>query len=293
MPADTPNDPRPYLVEARLREDLVDDPAEPTLSRALLALRAEPAPDVSPSRLDRLLMAVHAAQDTAVVADPPPAIVAGGGWPVGLLRAARSQAAVVPLPFYAAGVLVLLLGVLAGHLWSDPRFSPLLCTAPPLAVLGVAYAFRALANGMDELERACPVDPLELAISRLVVVLGLDVLLSLALLPWNAGYPVVGGSGIALLLDWLAPLLLCSGVTLLASGRFGVLSGAAAGLLLWVAYVLLHILAVTDQMAIGSGLVIGPAQLLPLWSLSLVAGGVCFAVALRRIGGLAPTRITA
>ena len=293
MPADTPNDPRPYLVEARLREDLVDDPAEPTLSRALLALRAEPAPDVSPSRLDRLLMAVHAAQDTAVVADPPPAIVAGGSWPMGLLRAARSQAAVVPLPFYAAGVLVLLLGVLAGHLWSDPRFSPLLCTAPPLAVLGVAYAFRALANGMDELERACPVDPLELAISRLVVVLGLDVLLSLALLPWNAGHPVAGGSGIALLLDWLAPLLLCSGVTLLASGRFGVLSGAVAGLLLWVAYVLLHILAVTGQVALGSGLVIGPAQLVVLWALSLTVGAGCFAVALRRIGGLAPTRITA
>ena len=267
-------------VEALLRQDLNAAPA-PAVQRALRALRTAPAPDPGPAHLSTVLAAVHAAQDQAAAADLLPGNGPRAGTSASLLAALRSQLPVVGLPFWLACALVIALGVFIGNLWLQPLVSPLLLTAPPLAALGVGYAFRALDAGMAELERACPIRPVELALSRLLLVVGFDLALALLLMPWNTGAPLVSGGDIGLILDWLAPLLLCSGVSLLGTQRYGVLAGTLGGLSLWGVYVGLHVL-------VGQGvLALSVLQGLVVWGLFLAGGLLCVVVALRQIGRMA------
>jgi hypothetical protein len=264
--------------EARLRHDLGDAP--PALAGALHALAERPLPAPGPAHLARVLTAVHAAQDQARMAELLPPGRRRAGTRASLLAAIRSQIPVVGLPFWLACAVVIVLGVLASSLWFTPLVSPLLLTAPPLAALGVGYAFRAIDTGMAELERACPAHPVELALARLLLVVGADLALALLLLPWNAGPPLVGGGTVSLILDWLAPLLLCSGVSLLCTQRYGVLAGTSAGLGLWGVYVGLHLL-------VGQGvLALSVLQGLVLWGLLLGGGLLCMALALRQVGDL-------
>lgn len=274
MPADQIDRDR---LAALLRRDL-DDMPSPDLQRALRALRTAPAPDAGPAHLSTVLAAVHAARDQAAAAELLPARPPRRGPSASLLAAMRSQLPVVGLPFWLACALVIVLGVFIGNLWLQPLVSPLLLTAPPLAALGVGYAFRAVDAGMAELERACPAHPVELALSRLLLVVGFDLALALLLLPWNTGAPLVSGGDASLILDWLAPLLLCSGVSLLGTQRYGVLTGTLGGLGLWGIYVGLHIL-------VGQGiLALSMMQGLAVWGLFLITGLICVVVALRQVG---------
>lgn len=271
-------DPRvgPEHREARLRHDFGEAP--PALAGALRALAAQSLPAPDAAHLARVLDAVHTAQDQALMADLLPAHRPRLGTSASLLAAIRSQIPVVGLPFWLACAVVIVLGVLAGRLWLDPFVSPLLLTAPPLAALGVGYAFRAVDTGMAELERSCPAHPVELALARLLLVVGFDLLLALLLLPWNAGAPLVSGGAAGLILDWLAPLLLSSGVSLLGTQRYGVLAGTSAGLSLWGVYLGLHLLV--DQGVLALSLLQG----LVLWFLLLAGGLACLALALRQVG---------
>jgi hypothetical protein len=273
-------DPRigPDQLEARLRHDLGEAP--PELAGALHALAVRPLPEHRPAHLARVLDAVRAAQDQAAMTDLQPARRLPAGSSASLLAAIRSQIPVVGLPFWLGCAAVIVLGVLAGSLWLDPVVSPLLLTAPPLAALGVGYAFRAIDTGMAELERACPAHPVELALARLLLVVGFDLVLALLLLPWNAGTPLVSGGDVGLILDWLAPLLLSSGVSLLCTQRYGVLAGTSAGLGLWGVYLGLHLLV--DQGVLALSVLQG----LVVWFLLLAIGLVCLALALRQVGRL-------
>jgi len=263
-------------LDARLRYDLGE--ASPDLAGALRATRARPLPAPGPPHLAQVLAAVHTAQDRAVAADLLPAGRPRVGTAASLLAAMRAQLRVVGLPFWLACALVIGLGVLAGNLWLQPLVSPLLLTAPPLAALGVGYAFRAMDTGMAELERACPAHPVELALARLLLVVGFDLALAVLLMPWNTGTPLVSGGDMDLILDWLAPLLLSSGVSLVGTQRHGVLAGTSAGLGLWGIYVGLHVL-------VGQGvLALSALQGLVVWGLLLAGGLVCMAMALRQVG---------
>jgi hypothetical protein len=83
------------------------------------------------------------------------------------------------------------------------------------------------------LELACLPSPLQLAMARLVIVLGYDVGLGLALslALW------VGGAGqvLALTLSWLMPLLLVAGLALLLSLRLSVQVAASLAYGSWLA----------------------------------------------------------
>ena len=263
-------------LDARLRCDLGEAPLG--LADALRAARVRPLPAPGPTHLAQVLAAVHTARDRAAAADLLPVSRPRAGTVASLVAAIRSQIPVVGLPFWLACALVIVLGVLVGNLWFQPLVSPLLLTAPPLAALGVGYAFRAVDAGMAELERACPAHPVELALSRLLLVVGFDLALALLLLPWNTGASLVSGGDAGLILDWLAPLLLSSGVSALGTQRYGVTAGTLGGLSLWGVYVGLHVLV--DQGALAVSLLQGVV----VWGLFLAVGLVCFVVALRQVG---------
>jgi len=263
-------------LDARLQCDLGEAP--PDLAAALRAARARPLSAPGPTHLAQVLAAVHTARDRAAAADLLPASQPRAGTIASLVAAIRSQVPVVGLPFWLACALVIVLGVLVGNLWLQPLVSPLLLTAPPLAALGVGYAFRAVDAGMAELERACPAHPVELALSRLLLVVGFDLAFALLLLPWNTGASLVSGGDAGLILDWLAPLLLSSGVSALGTQRYGVMAGTLGGLSLWGVYVGLHVLV--DQGALALSVLQGVV----VWGLFLAVGLMCFVVALRQGG---------
>ncbi len=89
---------------------------------------------------------------------------------------------------------------------------------PLLAVLALSDVLRGLRLRVLELELSCPLSPARLILARLVVALGYDlglgILMSLALGVSAAQTPLP-----ALVLHWLAPLLLVAGVALLLSVR--------------------------------------------------------------------------
>ena len=86
---------------------------------------------------------------------------------------------------------------------------------------------------MLELELVCLPSPLQLAIARLVIVLGYDVELSLALslLLWAGG----SGQVLALTLSWFTPLLLVAGLALLLSLRLSIQAAASLAYGSWLA----------------------------------------------------------
>jgi len=71
--------------------------------------------------------------------------------------------------------------------------------------------------------------------------------------------------------------LLCSGVSLLGTQRYGVLAGTLAGLGVWSVYVGLHVLVAQGVLALSV------LQGLALWGLLLATGLLCVVVALRQI----------
>ena len=86
---------------------------------------------------------------------------------------------------------------------------------------------------MLELELVCLPSPLQLAVARLVIVLGYDLGLGLALslVLWTGGT----GQVLALTLAWLMPLLLVAGLALLLSLRLSVQAAALLAYGSWIA----------------------------------------------------------
>lgn len=249
-------------------------PADPVLASVVARLRGVEGPGSESDRRGRMLVAVRHTQDLDAARAPAayPGVTGHSLW-----RAVRAQVEVVRLPLIAAAVLLLLVGVALGPLWLRPICTPLLALAPPIAVLGVGYAFRSLDGGMRELECACPVRPIELALSRLIVVVGCDTALSL-LLPFNAGHALLGGVGAGLILDGLAPLLLASGASLLATQRFGSLVAVELGMLIWLGFVASHVL-------IGSGTIsITETAGIAVWTGSTALGLGSFVVGVALFG---------
>ena len=84
--------------------------------------------------------------------------------------------------------------------------------------------------------------------------------------------------GAGLILDWLAPLLLASGASLLATQRFGSLVAVELGMLIWLGFVALHVL-------IGSGTIsITETAGLAVWTGSTALGLSSFVVGVALFG---------
>jgi hypothetical protein len=151
-----------------------------------------------------------------------------------LLEMARVQVSILRPSFWLVSVAVTLLGAYVELApWDADSVLIVRAITPLLAFLGITAMFRGPGLRTLECEIACPPTALQLAIARLVVVLGYDIVLGqcLGLALWLHGpRDAQGGlSFLALTLHWLVPLLLVSGLALVLSLRFpaAVASGIA------------------------------------------------------------------
>ena len=145
-----------------------------------------------------------------------------------LLATAHAQVSLFGLGFWLVSALITLVGVGAVVVLRNvvPDQALMLqalvlrISGPLLAFLGTIVAFRGRRVRVLEFELVCLPSPLQLAIARLVIVLGYDVGLSLALslLLWASG----SGQVLALTLSWFTPLLLVAGLALLLSLRLSI-----------------------------------------------------------------------
>jgi hypothetical protein len=158
-----------------------------------------------------------------------------------LLGTACAQVSLFGPGFWLVSALITLVGVGAvvvlRNVVPDQAFVlqalVLRISGPLLAFLGTIVAFRGRGARVLELELVCLPSPLQLAIARLVIVLGYDVGLSLALslLLWAGG----SGQVLALTLSWFTPLLLVAGLALLLSLRLSIQVAASLAYGSWLA----------------------------------------------------------
>ena len=153
-----------------------------------------------------------------------------------LLATARAQVSLFGPEFWLISALVTLLGLVLGRVVPDQALV-LRISGPLLAYLGTLVAFRGRGARVLELELVCLPSPLQLALARLVIVLGYDVSLgfALSLALWAGG----SGQVLALTLAWLMPLLLVAGLALLLSLRLSMQAAASLAYASWLAFLVI------------------------------------------------------
>lgn len=158
-----------------------------------------------------------------------------------LLTTARTQVSLFRPGFWLVSALITLLGagVVFSNVISDQALVLRIC-GPLLAFLGTIIAFRGREARVLELELVCLPTPLQLALIRLVIVLGYDVGLGLALsfALWAGG----SGQVLTLTLAWLMPLLLVAGLALLLTLRFPVQTAVSLAYGSWLAFLAIETL---------------------------------------------------
>ncbi|MBO0783528.1 MAG: hypothetical protein J2P37_32350 [Ktedonobacteraceae bacterium] len=150
-----------------------------------------------------------------------------------LLALARAQVSLFGPGFWLVSALITLIGVVVVLSKVLPDQGLVLrASGPLLAYLGTIVAFRGRRAQILELELACLPSPLQLTLARLVIVLGYDIGLSLALslALWAGGTEQV----LALTLTFLMPLLLVAGLALLLTLRLSVTASAGLSYGLWL-----------------------------------------------------------
>lgn len=221
-------------LRERLRE-LDATPAEIAAWTPLVRRLAEwPEGHITPADQRHLLsvleqaIPLHAAVRQAIREQTPRRVTA-------LLITARTQVRLFGLGFWLVSALITLLGaaVVLGKMIPDQELA-LRVSGPLLAYLGTIVAFRGRGARVLELELVCLPSPLQLAIARLVIVLGYDVGLSLvlSLVLWAGG----SGQVLTLTLAWFMPLLLVAGLALLLMLRFSVRTASAVAYGSWLAF---------------------------------------------------------
>lgn len=154
-----------------------------------------------------------------------------------LLETARAQVSLLRLPFWAASVVITLLGIWAVFVLPPAAHTLVLhALGPLLAALGVAAAFRSAGTGTLEVELACPASPVQLTLARLLVVLGYDAGLTLLLGLWLWIGPGIALAGLAA--AWFAPLLLVAGVALMLTLRLPAALAASLAYAGWLGVLL-------------------------------------------------------
>jgi hypothetical protein len=265
---------RPEQLAEALREQGVAPEELANLVPAVHCLSEWQAPRPSPADTQRLLVQLA----TALPALSPVRQAirahrqrqgAGVRW---LLATARIQVSLFGPAFWLVSALVTLLG--AGVVLSKvlPDQGLLLrASGPFLAYLGTSIAFRGRTARALECELVCPPSAVQLALARLVVVLGYDVALGLALslALWVGGTEQVA----ALMLSWFMPLLLVAGLALVLSLRLSIQVAASLAYGGWLAALamdanvnlpLLRLTPATDALLGGIGLALLAVALLRL-----------------------------
>jgi len=157
-----------------------------------------------------------------------------------LLATARAQVSLFGPAFWLVSALITLLGIWVVLSKELPDQELVLrASGPLLAYLGTTIAFRGSGRKVLELELVCLPSPLQLVMARLVIVLGYDIGLSLALslLLWLGG----AGQVLALTLSWLMPLFLITGLALLLSLRLSTQAAASLAYGSWLAFLAIGI----------------------------------------------------
>lgn len=198
-----------------------------------------------------------------------------------LLEIARAQVSIFHPTFWVLSAAVMLVGA-AAMLSNASLDQSLLLRAigPFLAYLGTTTAFRGGGLRVLEFELACPPSPIQLALARLVIVLGYDVGLGLlvSLMLWAQDKT----SFLTLTLHWLMPLLLVVGLALMLSLRLTVQTAAAISYGGWLALLALD---ATDGLVLQAPLIplsAGTEAVIGLLGLALLA------IALLRIHAAMP-----
>jgi len=181
-----------------------------------------------------------------------------------LLATARAQVSLFGLGFWLVSALITLVGVGAVVVLSNVvpdqalalQALVLRISGPLLAFLGTIVAFRGRGARVLELELVCLPSPLQLAIARLVIVLGYDVGLSLALslLLWAGGSSQV----LALTLSWFTPLLLVAGLALLLSLRLSIQVAASLAYGSWLALLTISTISNLQSLLLAPALLVLP-----------------------------------
>lgn len=276
-----PQSPRPFepseQLAAALREQGVAPDELSGLMPTVRRLAEWQVPPASPIETQRLL-----ARLTREMPAPSPVRQAirarqhrPGASLVQLLATARTQVSLFGVAFWLVSALVTLLGAVA-VLNSSPAGQEILLRAsgPLLAFLGTVIAFRGFKERVLEFELVCLPSPVQLALARLVIVLGYDLGLGLALclVLWAAGTSHV----LILLLSWFMPLLLVAGLALLLTLRLPIQSAAALAYGSWLtvlaintistpqAFPLLPLTPLSDALLGGLGLALLVVALLRL-----------------------------
>ena len=174
-----------------------------------------------------------------------------------LLATARAQVSLFGLAFWLVSALITLLGaaVVLSNVLPNQEVV-LRASGPLLAYLGTIVAFRGREARVLDLELVCLPSPLQLALARLVIVLGYDVGLGLALslLLWAGG----SGQVPALTLSWLMPLLLVAGLALLLSLRFSVQAAASLAYGSWLAFLAISTISNLQVLLLAPALLVLP-----------------------------------
>lgn len=204
------------LTTHRLAEWQMPSPS-PADTQRLFARLASELPTLSPVR-----QAIRARQQRP------------GGSVSWLLALARTQVSLFGMAFWLVSALVTLVGA-AAVLGNAPDNQALLLSAsgPFLAYLGTVVAFRGTQRRVLECELVCLPSPVQLALARMVIVLGYDLGLGLALCLalWAGGTTRV----LALMLAWFMPLLLVAGLALLLSLHLSAQAAATVAYGGWLA----------------------------------------------------------
>lgn len=174
-----------------------------------------------------------------------------------LLATARAQVSLFGPGFWLVSALITLLGaaIVLSNLRLDQEMV-LRISGPLLAYLGTIIAFRGKGARVLELELVCLPSPLQLAVARLVIVLGYDVGLGLALglLLWAGG----AGHVLALTLSWLMPLLLVAGLALLLSLRLSTQAAASLAYVSWLAFLVISTIPGLQALLLTPALLVLP-----------------------------------
>lgn len=144
------------------------------------------------------------------------------------LKPVVQQVSVFEKRFWLASFFVLALGLFVSL--SDPSSMYLSLLAPGMAALGVAYSFRG--QGTLEIELTCPVTPYQIVLGRMLMIFGYNTIVGLT----GSALLVGLNSGLifsALVLEWLAPMLLLIGIAMVTVIWFNSLVSVSSSMLLW------------------------------------------------------------
>jgi hypothetical protein len=157
-----------------------------------------------------------------------------------LLALARTQVSMLRPAFWLLSAGIVAVGTAAQSVGVPVNQAlALQALGPLLAYLGATLAFRGMGLRVLECELACPPTLAEITLARLVIVLGYDLALGIAM-TWIVSIHDRAGVSVVLL-HWLMPLLLVMGVALALSRWLAIAHAAALAYGAWLSLVAIQL----------------------------------------------------